>query len=514
MKWFRRKKESKPSPPVQRESFFSTHAISGDSGSVTSALSSVLTRIFSKVPTAAPAGTMDSMDGDGSLISPEVSVDGAFSHSLALWYANQGFLGHTLCALIAQHWLINKACVMPGRDGIRRGYTVKKSGGGELPPDVLALVNHYDEHFDITGQMRDYVSFGRIFGIRVALFDVRSTDLKYYEKPFNPDGITPFSYRGIVQVDPQWCAPELSGAAMANPEKPGFMTPTHWMINGKRYHRSHLMVFIPFPVADILKPAYQYGGVSVPQRIMERVYAAERVANEAPHMALTKRTTVLKTDMAKVMANQDAFEESLSQWVKYRDNYGVKIADREEDDIQQFDTALADFDNLIMTQYQIVAAASHVPGTKLLGTQPKGFNATGEFDESNYHEELESLQAHDLTPFLRRHHLLLMRSHVAPKLDINPITLSHTWNPLDSLTAKEVAEINEINSRTDLNLVNSGSIDQYDARDRLIADPRSGYSGITRAEPPDEETREDEREDRVNGQSGSQNAPAPASGQS
>ena len=141
MGWFRKKKHKAETPPVQRESFFSTHAISGDSDSISGALRGVLTRIFSKVPAATPTGTMDSMDGDGSLISPEVSADGTFSHSLALWYANQGFLGHTLCALIAQHWLINKACVMPGRDALRRGSTVKKSGGGALPPDRLGLVN-------------------------------------------------------------------------------------------------------------------------------------------------------------------------------------------------------------------------------------------------------------------------------------------------------------------------------------------------------------------------------------
>ena len=30
-----------------------------------------------------------------------------------------------------------------------------------------------------------------------------------------------------------------------------------------------------------------------------------------------------------------------------------------------------------MTQYQLAASVANVPATKLLGTQPKGFNATG-----------------------------------------------------------------------------------------------------------------------------------------
>lgn len=511
-KWFRRKKKTATSPPEVRDSFFSTHDRENDERSVTDRLADRMQRIFSRVPKAAATGTLDSLDGDGSLISPHVSEDGAFSHSLALWYASQGFLGYNLCALVAQHWLVEKACLVPGRDAIRRGYTLNKAGGGELDQKVVELIKEYDLQFDITGQLKNYVNFGRVFGIRVALFDVRSTDPKYYEKPFNPDGVTPGSYRGINQIDPQWCTPFLSGASLANPEKQGFMTPTHWQINGKLYHKSHLMIFIPFPVADVLKPAYQYGGKSLPQLIMERVYAAERTANEGPQIALSKRSTILKTDMAKFIANQDVAEANLARYVRYRDNYGVRVIDKEEDEMEQFDTALADFDNLIMTQYQLVAAIARVPGTKLLETQPKGFNSTGDYEESSYHEELESMQTHDLSPLLRRHHLLVMRSHVAPKLGIKPVNISHTWRPLDSLTAKEQAEINEINSRTDVNLVNAGSIDQYDARDRLIADERSGYSGIAPAEPPDEEERQENREEKVYGSEGTQNAPAPAPG--
>ncbi|AIN15891.1 anti-CBASS protein Acb1 family protein [Yersinia pseudotuberculosis] len=119
-------------------------------------------------------------------------------------------------------------------------------------------------------------------------------------------------------------------------------------------------------------------------------------------------------------------------------------------------------------------------------TQPKGWASSGEYEEASYREGLESLQTHDLTPLLERHHLLLMRSHVAPELNIKPVETCVNWESLDSPTAKEYAEINEINSRADLNLVNSGALDQYDVRDRLIADKNSGYSGIAPAEPPTE----------------------------
>ena len=106
-------------------------------------------------------------------------------------------------------------------------------------------------------------------------------------------------------------------------------------------------------------------------------------------------------------------------------------------------------DAAIMTQYQLVAAASGVPATKLLGTSPKGFNATGEFEESSYHEELESIQQHDLSPLVNRHHLLLIRSHVAKEFKIKPFNTEVAWKPVDSPTAAEQADINLKKAQTD-----------------------------------------------------------------
>jgi hypothetical protein len=140
-----------------------------------------------------------------------------------------------------------------------------------------------------------------------------------------------------------------------------------------------------------------------------------------------------------------------------------------------------------MTQYQLVAAASNVPATKLLGTAPKGFNATGEYEESSYHEELETIQTNDLTTFVERHHMMVTRSIVEPENNLAPgsLTVKIDWAPVDSPTAKEYAEINKLNSETDSALVTAGAIDGMDVRSRIKADPNSGYAGIADLDPGD-----------------------------
>lgn len=448
---------------------------------------------------------MDSVDsmvdsqGEGSLKAAwGAQAQPNVSEVLLMWYASQSFIGSQMCAILAQHWLIHKACAMPARDAIRNGYKVTTEDGDRLDPAIVNLIKKCDKKYKVNSALREYMTKGRIFGVRIAYFKVNSPDPLYYEKPFNLDGVTPGSYRGIVQVDPNWVSPILDSAAAADPASMEFYEPTYWQINGKRYHNSHLVIFRNGELADVLKPSYLYGGIPVPQMIMERVYAAERTANEGPLLAMTKRTTIFATDLAEAFANKDKFDENLAVWAHYRDNFQVKVIDKMADEITFSDTSLADLDVVIMDQYQLVAAGAGVPSTKLLGTQPRGFNSNGDYETESYHEDLESSQTHDLQPLLERHHAISMRSDVAPKLGIKPINITVQWNKLDVPTALELAQTNLAKAQTDVALEQVGAIDYIDSRNRLINDEESGYTGIpeaVRVTPNEQDDQDDDEND-------------------
>jgi phage-related protein (TIGR01555 family) len=394
-----------------------------------------------------------------------------------LWYANQTFIGYQLCAMMAQNWLIGKCCLMPAEDATRKGFEITVNDGTEVDPEILDNMRKLDVRYNLTHAMIQFVQFGRVFGIRVAMFKVESEDPEYYYKPFNPDGVTPGSYRGISQIDPYWVTPQLDPQAAGDPSSIHFYEPTWWNIAGKLVHRTHLIIYRMEELADILKPTYIYGGIPIPQKIYERVYAAERTANEAPMLALTKRCDTIYLDLSQAAANPTGFAKRMEEFAFMRDNFGVKTLNI-EDKMERFDTSLADLDAVIMTQYQLVAAASNVPATKLLGTQPKGFNATGEHEEASYHEMLESIQRHALTPLIERHHMLMIRSEICPQYKIKPFDTTVTWEPLDAMTAKEKAEVNRMSAETGSLLINAGAIDGNDERERIINDPDSGYSGM------------------------------------
>lgn len=393
---------------------------------------------------------------------------------LGAWYVSQGFIGYQTCAILAQQWLVDKACTQAPKDAARNGYKLTVNDGSDVDPETLAAIAKWDRKFKVSKNLVEFARFNRVFGIRIALFDVRSSDPLYYEKPFNIDGVEPGSYKGISQVDPYWVVPELDWDAAANPASREFYEPTYWVISGRRYHRSHLVLIRGPEVPDILKPSYLYGGLPLTQRIYERVYAAERSANEAPQLLLSKRTTFIKTDTSKALANQATFEERMRLFSDMRDNFALGVVGEKEEPTQ-FDTALSDLDSVIMTQYQLVAAIANTPATKLLGTSPKGFNATGEYDETSYHEELESIQAHEMTPLLERHYELLIKAHIAPAA---PFAVDVVWNKLDAMTGKEKAEL-ELNQAQAAQIYHDiGAVDSNDVRRKIAADPDSGFNGL------------------------------------
>ena len=431
--------------------------------------------------TAVLGGAMDAMhamdDGNNGLPAfKAVAVEfGQSLMALMPWFMQQGFIGYQNAAFLAQQWLIQKACSVPVDDAIRNGYDITTADGEDLDENALKTLKRADRKFGILGQLRDFGIKGRIFGIRIAMFEVESDDPEYYEKPFNPDGVKPGTYKGISQIDPYWTAPILDMESSAVPSSKHFYEPTWWLIGSKRVHRTHLVIFRYADPPDVLKPLYLFGGIPLPQMIMERVYCSERTANEAPALALSKRTTVWLTNYANLMADTQKAQDELQKWIALRDNFGIKVGDKEMDQFQQFDTPLADFDNLIMTQYGLVAATAGMPITKLLGTTPGGFAATGEYDESSYHEACESMQERDFTPFLERHHRLVVLSEL-PALKDKEIVVD--WHEVDAMTHKEKADENLVKAQTGAALIAAGALTPQDERARIAADKESGYHGV------------------------------------
>ena len=423
-------------------------------------------------------GSAVAMDSDDTGMSNAYSfTTQGVNDQTFVWYATQGFIGYQTCAFISQNWLVDKACRAPADDACAQGYEISFPDGED--EEMEKEIKELDKKFKVNKNLREFVKFNRIFGIRIAMFIVETEDdAEYYKTPFNIDGIKKGTYKGISQVDPYWITPQLTQQSVGTAWYIDFYEPEFWLVSGMLVHKSHLCVIRYSEVADILKPSYLYGGMSLPQQIYERIYAAERTANEAPMLALTKRTTALNLDMEAATAGETSFIEKLQNWVSLRDNYGVKVLGLEEQ-LSQQDTSLADLDAVIMSQYQLVAAIAKVPAVRLLGTSPKGFNSTGDNELKTYHEELSQIQVNDFQPMLEKHYQLLLKSEFE-----SDAPFDITWNPIDVPSATEDAAIKLVEAQTAQVHIDSGVLAAQEVRDILAKDKHSGYNNID----PDSET--------------------------
>ena len=209
------------------------------------------------------------------------------------WYTSQGFIGYQACSILQQNWLVNKACEQRGKDAVSKWFSMSVNDGEDVDKEILAYITKRNLNMKLKLNLTRAHKFNNVFGVRHVLFVVESDDKDYYQNPFNPDSIKEGSYKGISQIDPYWIAQNLTGEGVSDPTSIDFYEPEHWVVAGKKIHRSHFTILRGAEVSDFLKPSYLYGGLSLVQRIYERVYAAERTANEAPQLARrrTRRTS-------------------------------------------------------------------------------------------------------------------------------------------------------------------------------------------------------------------------------
>jgi len=427
------------------------------------------------LPSGEVMATQDYAEGFGNYNG--LTGNSAIPDSLMMWFGEQTFIGFQLCMVMSQHWLINAACEIPINDALRKGHEITDISGEDVETDTLNKLKAFNKKISINAKLKNFGKFARVFGYRIALFCVDSDDPDYYEHPFNPDGITKGSYKGIAMPDPYYVAPQL---LKFDPASPDFYEPEFWLIQGKKYHRSHLVIFRHSEVAQLLKPVYLYGGISLCQQIFEKVYQAESASNEANRLLMTKRLLVRKGDVMSAMTDQLGFEEKMNFFRETRDNFGEQIID-ETEEITQLDTALAEVAEIITQRYEQVAAVARMPTNKLMQTQLQGFAASGEAEEAIYNGMLETLQEDCFTEFLERHYTCAIRS-----LGIAPFEFEILWPPIDTITEKEQAEINQLKASTDATHVNNvGSLTGEDARTRLTTDKNSGYHGIKESIPVD-----------------------------
>ena len=149
---------------------------------------------------------------------------------------------------------------------------------------------------------------------------------------------------------------------------------------------------------------------------------ADTVRQSISDLILRFRTKIIKTTAQKIADPQTQAR------VKYMNatsnNLATLLLAKDEEWIETV-TSLSGMDNLLSQMYELMTASTRgIPVTKLLGLSPRGFNATGEYDENNFYDVIDGYASSVVIPAMEKvaEYILCFKAGILdePKYEFNP----------------------------------------------------------------------------------------------
>lgn len=304
------------------------------------------------------------------------------------------------------------------------------------------------------------------------------------ELPFVLDkrGVKQGDLEGFRLIEPMWSTPSVYNAS--DPTAEDFYKPTKWFVLGREVHSDRLLTLIMRPVPDMLKPAYNFGGISMLQLMKPYVERYQRTADSVAQIVRAFSLTILSTDMSAILTGG---EGSANLWLraglfnKGRDNTGLMLLDKEAEEISQINTPLTSLPELLTKSQEQMAAPSHTPLVKLLGVTPSGLNANSDGEIRVYYDYIMAQNEAHVRPIIEKISHLMQLDMFG---EIDP-AIVWEFNPLYQLNEKEIAETQDIKARAASVLVEKGIVSPLEARQALASDESSPFNTIDVSDVPE-----------------------------
>lgn len=413
-------------------------------------------------------GMRPNENADSSMMYNQLNLNNVNEKVLRHFQDNFAWIGWLTCATLAQHPFISRACSIPGEDAVSVGYNITFNGDVNDKDELAKTLIKKAKRMGLNNVLRHFDCNKRVFGVGICIpcFDGIDDTAKDYimtmmENPYNVDAVKNknITFTGFKVVDPYWLTPVFDDRSGFDPTSKDFYLPTWWQVGGtsRRIHKSWCFQYVNTIVADILKPTYYYGGMPLPQMLMERLYSADKVADEAQLLAMSKRLLVVDANVQKLVSNPKEALKVMDALKYARDNWGVFFKNPNTN-VQQVDTYITEFNQLIMTQYQLVASIAQIPAPKLLKVMPTGFSDVSELVWKDYAQQIASIQEDEFEPIVERF-FEIMFAKSGTNIDFNI-----SFNPVDVPTLMEKAQISELEAKASKNLIEQGVLAPEEVR--------------------------------------------------
>lgn len=390
-------------------------------------------------------------------------------NSMSIGDEYSGFRGYPQLAAMSQQVEYANTHAMMADEMTRNWIEIKSMKEGD--PDVDAMDKALTK-YDIKRIIHEAVKQDSQYGVAHIFIDMGASDQENEAPLFiDPRKIVKGSLEGFRCVDPNWVYP-----AMYNTNKPlraDFYKPQAWFVMGNTVHESRFIDIVSRPVPDILKPSYNFGGLSMTQLMEDYVIDWREAKKNVIKILRTLRMRALKTDMDARLQEPGQFDKRIKLFTQYQDNFGIWALDTEEDLLHQ-QTSLSELSNLLSNYQEQLCIPSRTTNLKMFGNAPAGLNASGDAEIETWHETISGSQELDYRRAIENIFKIIQLSEFG---ELKP-DIYFEFRPLDELSEKEKAEINEIKVRTVTTASDSQLVSSEEGRDALKSIEGAGFENL------------------------------------
>lgn len=414
---------------------------------------------------------------------------GAWAQS-QLWGEGLYFPGYPYLAELSQRPEYRNIVETVAEEMTRKWIKILSTGESDKTDKIKKLENAMRE-FDLRGAFRRAIEIDGFMGMGMIYPDLAgignklvSDDLDELVTPLviSPAKIGRHSLRGFVVIDPTWVSPQFYNSI--NPLKDDFFKPESWYVMGRRTHASRLLIIRSREVPDLLKAAYNFGGISLAQMSKPYVDNWLRTRQSVSDLLHAFTVFVLKTNLTSLLANAQAMMGRLAAFVLGRDNKGLMLVDKETEELTNVSAPLGGLDKLQAQAQEQMSFPSQQPLLKFVGYTPAGLNSDTSDSVRTWYDRVKAKQETVFGTALTTALQIIQLSEMG---SIDP-DITYEFVDLWELDEAGKAAIQKTKIDADAVAIEIGVISPEESRTRLAGDPASPFHGLEgeAPEPPEE----------------------------
>lgn len=402
---------------------------------------------------------------------------------------NLYFPGYPYLAMLAQRSEYRQPTETHAKDMTREWIEFKSNSKSDKGKRIKQLQDRFLE-LGIQEVFRKALLHDGLYGVGHIFIDLRGHEDAELPVELDEKSIEKGSLRGFINIEPMWVTPIMWNASDAT--APDFYVPETWVVLNRRTHKTRLLQVISREVPDIIKPAYNFGGISLSQLIEPYVDRWLKTVAGVNRLINNYSLATLKTDMSAVLSGGgDAdLRKRMKLARQYGDNMGFFVLDKDKEEIVVVQTSLSGLSELQAQAQEHMAAPTHLPLVVLTGITPSGLNASSDGEIEVYHDWNRSEQYAVLRkPLTHVMHVIMLDLWGQIDEDI-----SFGFRPIKQITGEALARIKKTETEGDIALIDAGVVSKEEVREKKAHDPDSGFVNLDLERMPEAPEDPDEKD--------------------